>query len=341
MLTHLQISGTHHDIGLALGNFGAKALHDFAKESPAWAQVMQWRHSNAVSAMQRLVIEQHPAYWAEIEGLAQGLAMPALDVFTWNCRGDLWAGAADGCTTIGQPWPQQIIAHNEDGDPLFRGKCGLAQIKSDDELGFTAFVYPGSIPGHTFGANAAGLCMTVNNLRILNATIGMPRMIMTRALLTQPSLASALNYLKSTPSSGGFHLTLGQAGEQLLYSIEFNCRQHAIVEIKQTMGHANHMVHAEMQHEPQVITDSSQSRQARVQQCLEQNPAIEPLEILFDMENSLYPIFRSNADDPDGENTLASARFEVGVAQLAWTVHEGQSHQPTYRLINERMAPDI
>lgn len=340
MLTHLQISGTHHDIGMALGKFGAQALHRFAKESPAWAELMQYRHSQAVKAMRTLVIEQHPAYWAEIEGLAMGLQMPIEDVFTWNCRGDLWAGAADGCTTIGRPWPELIIAHNEDGDPLFRDNCGLAQIKPDDELGFTAFVYPGSIPGHTFGANAAGLCLTVNNLRNLNATAGMPRMIITRALLTQPLLASALQYLRSTPSSGGFHVTLGQAGEQQLYSVEFNCRQQAIMEVKQTMGHANHMIHPEMAQEPQIITESSKSRQARLQACLAQNPAIEPLEILFDTENATYPIFRASDDDADGENTLATARFEVGVAQLVWQVYQGQSYQPIYRLVNERLAPN-
>ncbi len=338
MLAHLQISGSHHAIGVALGRFGAQAMHDFAKQSPAWVQVMRFKDSAAVSAMATIVASEHPAYWAEIEGLAQGLEMPIEDVFAWNCRGDLWAGAADGCTTIQRPWPDRLIAHNEDGDPLFAGRCALAHIKPEAELGFTAFVYPGSIPGHTFGVNAAGLCLTVNNLRTLAVEAGMPRMVLTRALLAQPSLASALDCIRSTQVSGGFHVTLGQAGEDHLYSIEFTCRQHSILDLNVMTGHANHMIHPQMQDEPQIVTDSSRTRQARLQTLLQDNPAIEPLDIVFDVKNKSLPIYRQDPNDPDGENTMASARFEIATAQIIWQVHQGRASEPVYRLINERLS---
>jgi predicted choloylglycine hydrolase len=339
MLQRLTIAGSHYETGLALGQFGAQALHGFSQKSPLWSEVMRLRGSAGALALQRIVKTQQPEYWRELQGLADGLQMPLEDVFVWNCRGDLLAKTNDGCTTIARPWPEPLIAHNEDGDPLFAGQCALAHIKADSQLAFTAFVYPGSIPGHTFGVNAAGLCMTVNNLRPKHAGLGLPRMFVTRALISQPSLERALQYLRRVKRSGAFHLTLAQAGDERLLSIEFTSQRCSVVPVTQTTGHANHMIHDETRKLAQNVTDSSRMRQKRVWQCLADNPAIEPLEILFDTADRELPIFRRDPNDPDSENTLASARFEIGHAQVHWGVYEPGSRNLATEFVNERLAP--
>ncbi|MCD8504465.1 MAG: C45 family peptidase [Burkholderiaceae bacterium] len=290
MLNYLDLSGTHHEVGAALGRFGAKALHHYAQISPGWKHIMRFRQHPMVQSMQELVREHHPQYWAELQGMAQGLEMPFEDVFVWNCRGDLWAWGPDGCTTVQQPGAQTLLAHNEDGDPLFAGHCGIAHIQAGLDIAFTAFVYPGSIPGHTFGANAKGLCMTVNNLRTLHAKPGVPRMIVTRQLISLPTIASATLYLRSIDPAGGFHVTLGQAGTDTLTSIEFTNRHTSIINVSEPAGHANHMIHSAMRHQPQIITGSSGFRQARLEQILNAQPSAEPLKILFDTDNSEFPI---------------------------------------------------
>ncbi|HEY7804405.1 MAG TPA: C45 family peptidase [Orrella sp.] len=342
MLSFLQLNGSHHDVGVALGQFGAQALHHYAKTSPAWQHVMAFRDHSLVKHMQQHVQAQHPDYWAELQGLAQGLEMPLADVFTWNCRGDLWAWAPDGCTTIQKPGAPNRLAHNEDGDPLFAGYCAMVHIQTESDPGFTAFVYPGSLPGHTFGANAAGLCMTVNNLRTLHAQAGLPRMVVTRAMIGMPNLADALRYVQSVKPAGGFHVTLGQANQRHLVSVEFSHRQCSVVELNKASGHANHMIHAAMQHQPQIVTGSSGFRQIRLEQCLQAHADIEPLEILFDTQTAEFPVFRADPADPDQENTLASARFEVGTDALQWQVHQGQCFEPVYRFKNDQlMTPDV
>lgn len=341
MLTYLDISGTHHEVGLALGRFGAKALHHYAQTSPAWAHVMQFRQHPMVQHMQALVQERHPQYWAELEGLAEGLNMPLADVFLWNCRGDLWAWGPDGCTTVQQPGQQAQLAHNEDGDPLFAGHCAIAHIQAGLQIGFTAFVYPGSLPGHTFATNAQGLCLTVNNLRCLHAKPGMPRMIITRMLLSLTKIASAKTYVQSIDPAGGFHVTLGQAGVTTLTSIEFSSRQTSILDLTHPAGHANHMIHPDMRYQPQIITGSSGFRQARLEALLQANPHIEPLEVLFDADNVEFPIFRQDPNDPDTENTLATARFKIEPDTVHWQVHTRQSVEPMYWLINDRLQNPI
>src|SRR5690606_11855208 len=126
MLAWLYAEGTHHDIGLALGRWGAAACHDRLVGSPAWASVLQWRDSPEVMAMRLYTEQAFPWIIDEIAGLAQGLDLPFDDVFLWNCRGDLWALAPDGCTTVLGP---ARLSHNEDGDPALAGRCGLAEIR--------------------------------------------------------------------------------------------------------------------------------------------------------------------------------------------------------------------
>ena len=42
---------------------------------------------------------------------------------------------------------------------------------------------PASLPGHTFAVTNGGLAVTVNNLRQREVVAGVPRMVLTRAIL--------------------------------------------------------------------------------------------------------------------------------------------------------------
>jgi hypothetical protein len=343
MLTYLNIEGSPFEIGAALGRFGARAAHEYLKHGEAWATVMQWRGSDAVKLATRLVEERHPACWQELQGLAAGLALPFEDVFLWNCRGDLWAMAPDGCTTVqvpGESYP--LFAHNEDGDPGFAGHCAIAEITIPGQSRFASFVYPASLPGHTFAVNGAGLAMTVNNLRALHVVPGLPRMVIARAMLDMPDVPSALKYLREAPRSGGFHFTLAQAGSRVLTSVEFNADLCSVLELQSPALHANHMIHAAMAHQPQIVTGSSGHRQIRgdalLREAAAEQRAPDPLAILFDQGHAGFPIFRKDPADSDHENTMASAIIHVGADAVEWQVHVSQSMEPLYRLRNGARA---
>lgn len=338
MLAHLQLEGSPFEVGQALGRFGAAALQRYAQASPAWATVMRWRGHPRVAAMAALVRAHHPAIWQELQGLADGLGLPADEVFLWNCRGDLWAMAPDGCTTVqlppAAPGAAPVVAHNEDGDPAFQGHCAIAQVAVRGGARFASFVYPGSLPGHTFAATAGGLVMTVNNLRALEAGTGLPRMVLTRALLDAPGVEAALDGLRAAPRAGGFHLTLAQAGRPGIVSVEFNDALVSVQAVQRPAVHANHMVHAAMAHRPQIVTGSSGHRQLRGDELLRQHgaEAIDPLDILFDAEDPRYPIYRDRADDSDHENTMATASFTLGPTQVDWEVRTGGHRETSFRM---------
>ncbi|MGV1760971.1 C45 family autoproteolytic acyltransferase/hydrolase [Rhizobium sp. A22-96] len=322
-LTSLTLKGSHYDIGQGLGRQGAALVHDHLVKTYAWATVMAFKDSDRIRVARSLVEQRYPHYWQELSGLADGLRLPFDDVFAWNCRGDVWAMAPDGCTTVQVPGPFPVVAHNEDGDPGLRPGCVLATIISEQGQPFTAFVYPGSIPGHTFAINGSGLVLTVNNIRSKLGGDGLPRMVLTRAILDCPTIDAALALLSNAPRAGAFHLTLVQAGQSRLTSVEFTHTNCSITDITSPSVHANHLVHARMISEPQIITGSSNSRQDRGQDMLKASDGPpDPLSILWDRNHHALPIYRIQPDDPDNENTLATAVFKIGKDSVDWAVYD-------------------
>lgn len=339
-IANFEASGTPYDVGAQLGRFGAAIAHGHLIQSPSWQTVMAFRADPRVAAMRQMVEEQHPAIWQELRGLADGLNLPLDDVFAWNCRGDVWAMAPDGCTTVLVPGQQPVVAHNEDGDPGLRGHCAIVRVEPRESRAFTAFVYPGSIPGHTFAVTETGLVQTVNNIRSCAAGAGLPRMVLGRAVLDCATLDDAIRTIETSARAGAFHFTLARRGDRRLASVEFTHAHASTAIVEHPRCHANHLVHGGMTRERQVITGSSAARQQRGDELLRQFPPgpVDPLSILGDRQNTALPIMREQADDPDHENTLATALIRVGVERVDWQVHERANAPSRYRLIDTRLV---
>ena len=325
MLSYINIKGSAHEAGRQLGEFGAPGVHAFLLKSPDWAYITSFRNDPRLIDMKARVQQHFPAIWEEIQGLSKGLELDETDVFLWNCRGDIWAMSKDGCTTVQYPQTAQRnerrICHNEDGYPEFNGYCAMAHYQIDSGPAFTSFVYPASIPGHTFGVSNAGLAMAVNNLRARHVASGIPRMVLTRALLNQTTLEHAVELLQTTPRAGGFHVSLAHTGSSQLLSIEFFSSICSVKTITTDHVHANHAIHQETFNYPQIITGSSGWRQLRGQQMLAEGVS-QPLQILTDQSHPQFPIYRKQANDSDHENTLATADMQIGQQGIEWQVYD-------------------
>lgn len=325
-LKRIAVRGTPFESGVQLGRFGAAAVHGHLLATPAWASVVAWKGSARADTMAALCRERFPAIWDELRGLAAGLQLPEEDVFLWNCRGDLWAMAPDGCTTVQVPSAEGgRISHNEDGDPGFRGHCAIGEFDVDGAPRFASFVYPGSIPGHTFAVSDAGFALTVNNVRARAVDPGVPRMVLTRAMLGAADGDAAIELLRAAPRAGSFHLSLGVCGRGL-YGIEFGSASCSVQALQAPALHANHAIHAGVRELPQRITGSSRARQVRGDALLAMARArggeIDALAILADSSHPEFPIWRDDPADADTENTLATADIVVAAGGIDWQVHE-------------------
>jgi hypothetical protein len=338
LLRRVEVAGTPFEIGARLGAFGREIAHRHLVRSPAWHSVLAFRNDSRVGEMRRLVAERLPWCWQELQGLAEGLALPFDEVFLWNCRGDVWAMAPDGCTTVMIPGDEPLLAHNEDGDPGFRGHCALAVVRPESGPGFAAFVYPASLPGHAFAVTQSGLVQTVNNIRSLGAGPGLPRMVVGRAVLACASLDEALRLIEAAPRAGAFHFALAQRGDERLFSVEFSHDRVSVQRIRSPACHANHFVHANQAGSAQRVTDSSAARQRRGDELVA--GAADPLTILWDRSDPLLPVAREDPADPDGENTLATAVIRIGRDAVHWQVHDRPGADPAFHGVDARIGEE-
>lgn len=306
-LRFVSARGSPYQIGLDLGRAGRVAARSVLLAAPYWKAVTAPEHDATVARLGRAIRQRFPTIWAELEGLAAGLDLPFSNILAWNCRGDLLSNTADGCTGLQFPDIYPIIAHNEDGLPGFLGHAFLAQVNPTQEPEFTSFCYPGSLPGHTFALTRAGLVQAVNNIRLNGIDPQIPRMVLARAVLGCQTLDEACALLAKDSRSGGFHMSLAQTGDPRLLSVEYGAGACSVRQINAPSVHANHALHLGT---PQMITQSSADRQSRGEALLAQGLR-DPLTILRDHHGDGLPIFRTAPDDPDDENTLATAVFRL------------------------------
>lgn len=325
----VKTGGSPRDIGRALGQAARAAVYRHLLAAPIWQQVNATEHAPRVARMADAVAQRFPAIRAEIEGLAEGLDLPLIQVMAWNCRGDLLASAPDGCTSVMLPGEMPVLAHNEDGLPFFRGHSFIADARPEGAPGFRAFCYPGSIPGHTFAFTDAGLAQTVNNMRFTGVEADMPRMVLGRAVLGAATLDAALAVLRGSPNSGGFHFALTHVHDRRILSVEYGAGDVSVREIAAPAVHANHALHHAYGLGHQIVTQSSGDRQARGDALIAAGTT-DPLAILRDEGGPGLPIRREAADDPDDENTLATAILHVGKAGIDWSIHDRRTGDAAY-----------
>lgn len=220
------------------------------------------------------------------------------------------------------------IAHNEDGLPFFRGTCFVAELRPVTGTGIRAFCYPGSIAGHAFGWNDAGLVFTVNNLRLLRIEPSISRMVLCRDVLNCLSVDEAVGKLTDNPQSGGFHMSIAQVGDDRLLSIEHGRGAASVRAITETSLHANHALH--LDHRSQTITQSSGDRQSQGELLISQGMR-DGLAILRDSSGPGLPIRRDDPADPDNENTPATCIFNVSSKGIDWRIYNNVKGSPIYQ----------
>jgi hypothetical protein len=343
-LPFIEAGGAPYEVGLQLGRHGRAIVEQYLVTTHAWASVMAFRGDPRIAAAKALTEARFPRYWQELQGMAAGLGLPFDDVFAWNCRGDVWAMAPDGCTTVLLPGSspggaRPVLAHNEDGHAGLRSGCALALLRPAGGKAFTAFVYPASLPGHTFAVTEAGLVQTVNNIRPQRAGDGLPRMILARAVLDCDTIDAAVALVTGAPRAGAFHLSLAQAGDARLVSLEFTHAGCSALTVAEPQCHANHLVHPATGGEAQIVTDSSRSRQERGEEIIRAAAGgRDPLALLWDRARAALPVYRTQPDDPDNENTLATAVIEIATDKVAWRVYD-RCGEPARFAAAEGLAP--
>jgi len=317
--------GDHYDIGHALGVASGRAVREHVFVTTEFQELTaRWRGSTRLKQLEAAARGAFPTIVRELEGMAAGAVLDFETLFLWNCRGDLRlppdGAEAEGCTCVLHPGDRAgtpgVIAHNEDGAPEFLGHCYWVRVEPTTGPHFESFMYPGMLPGHTFGANDRGLVQTINNIRVHDLHPGVPRQVITRAILSCDDLDSALTLLRRRDRASGFHHALGDARNGRIVSVEAPASGCHVEPADRPIGHANHLVYPMFHGAAQEITRSSSDRQRFVDQS-----GVDPKDpeaVLFDRT---VPVYRASDRGDDYSQTLATGVFHLSADRVAWTVH--------------------
>lgn len=342
MLSLISATGAPYDLGYQIGEAVRHTVHSVSFHNTEFLTLEEkWLGSDYAAQLLAASKQTYPRYVKELEGMAAGADLPFERLFLWNCRGDLRLpdnappavvnAAADGCTTLMIPGDlssnsPHIIAHNEDGSDDLHGHCYWLKASPEEGPGFESYLYPGMMPGHTLGVNGAGLVQTINNIRVHDLKPGIPRHIISRAVLDCETLDQATDVLNRTDRASGFHHNLGQVGDDRLISVEAPASGCVVEQILQPSAHANHLIQERFSALAQSITESSLVRQQRASQMVEEGVHIErgPEAILFDRSQAGKTILRIPGDGSDDYGrTLVTGVFKIGSDAVDWALHDG------------------
>lgn len=337
LIRRVEATGDPFAIGQALGRAAAEDIRSKSFATSEFQALSErWRGHAYLQRLEAAARAAYPGYVREIEGIADGAAQDFQSIFMWNCRGDLrlpddispeaLLAAAGGCTSIMIPARQNggnpaLIAHNEDGAPELLGHCFWVSVTPDEGPAFESFMYPGMLPGHTFGVNAAGLVQAINNVRVHDLKPGVPRHVVCRAVLGSRDLDGALAILRRPDRASGFHHNLGEAASGRLVSVEAPASGCSVRPVETPGAHANHLVEDAFADVEQVITQSSRDRQRRADDMIQAVPPTDRAgaeAILFERKT---PVYRANDAGDDYSQTLATAVFELHADRVDWRIH--------------------
>lgn len=334
-LPHVSIEGDDYGIGVALGRVPGPGLRALLESVPRYRRLQDWLGSDRLAALEAAARASYPEHVRAIEGIAEGAAMPFEEIFLWNCRGDLPViendAGTEGCTSVLVPSDANataMIGHNEDGEREFEGHCFIGSVSPAGGTAFTSFCYPGLLPGHAFAVNEHGLVQTINHIRANDMKEGIPRHIITRAVIGSASIDEALAILQRPDRASAFNHNLMQVGDPRVMSVEAPAHGCDVKTVSAPYAHANHLLR--FPGYDQSVSPSSDDRQQRADALLASNSECEPLSILTDQEPDAWPIFRKTKVGPDTGYTLATALFEAGADRVTWRVYTDADAAPLH-----------
>ena len=326
-IEQFEVSGSHYEVGLAIGSHFAEAIHRFFNSYERLQQrFLPFYQTSTGKTCYRSYLDLHrarfPSYMRELEGIADGAQRSFEEVFLVNLRGELSGllstvlgankHADQGCTdclvlTAGAA----LIGHNEDGSPAAASQMYVVKVNLDSGSTFAALSYPGFLPGNAFGFNAAGILHTADHVAPYPINIGAGRHFLARSLLDAGSLEEAVRNITVPDRASGFNYNIGSLSDRKILSVEVSPEQHHVSEVQGCYTHTNHYIH--LADQQQEITPSSQKRLASSRafgQTASKADSAFVLSVLGNQTDPDYPIYR-DASPPDDNATLCSALYDI------------------------------
>jgi len=371
MPSYYAVGSTAFELGVSIGVQQKEAFQQLLKADDSLNTVLRpWMesHTDEYKAFCASNKKAYPDIYDEIRGIAKGAGLEEDDTILLMLRPEIESLASpnnannDNCfDIINNPADGKgvaFIAHNEDWTPAYKpfgfvlhenmpfSKTGATHI--------TAFTYPASPVGFTFGYNDKGVVTSCNGLNPKPCRPGkLGRYFINRDVLAATSVDDAIARLqKAAPDAAlGFGMSIGSVGSHKLYHAEmapYNPDKSTteggyvdIIEIKpgESYLHSNSYTHDFFKNINQYTSNSTVHRLKRAHEMPAPDTPERALDILGDEEDTRYPIYRyGDPSDPEELATISTALLDLDNAVVS--VYGGNPKQYDPVVVMPLFKPD-
>jgi len=336
----VRVGGTHYEIGYQIGQACKEMVHhsvDTARNLLVSAfndLELSWEGAQ-IQARKYLPFaqERYPQYIDELTGMAEGANISYEEIAVVNAMEAVTVDALHltKCTSMAVNDDRTadghiLVAHNEDWVPEDEPGVYIVHASPDDEPSFLAMTYGALLPN--VGFNSAGIAQLCDTVYPSDSRIGIPRVIVSRAVLGARTMAEAIRYALVPQRAAGYnHMLVDENGE--MYSVEVSARKFALLYGQDGyIVHTNHYLDTKMQAievEPDELigTRLRYFRATRLIKRVQQH-TIKSLELIqrdhLNYPNSICNHYTEHIDPLDREKTINAMIIDLTARamHIAW-----------------------
>lgn len=291
---YLEVSGTYREVGIAIGTKFRETIQSRIKFRRQTVKEYE-TYLGQIGPYLEESIKAFPNVIEEMKGIAEGANVPLEDYFlnnTYEIYDFDFEDFEKGHCTIGVSFNKDgaIIGHNEDWPPEAGMGDDLYILKATvNGTTFLGLNYAVEVPGTAAGINSHGLVQCINSL-YLQSQIGVPKTIISRAILECKTLDEAESLILKTKRASGYNHVLVQ--DHIVKNVEI---VGDLVDVQtktdETFVHTNHVLSPELVHFEKFDSKSSVPRFDRATELIKNNMTKEEMVLLLsDTQNEQYPI---------------------------------------------------
>lgn len=262
----IRVKGTHREIGRQIGEACKKQVRHSVENArqllaDTYEQLeLTWDGAQIQSRKYfPFAQERYPQYVDELMGISEGAGVSFDDLAVLNAMEAVTMDALhlSRCTSLAvndqRTADGHVLAgHNEDWVPEDEDDTFMLHASPNDEPPFLAMNYGGLLPN--VGINAYGIGQFIDSVYPTDSRIGIPRLIVSRAVLAAKTPSEAIRSTLVPHRAAGYnHLIVHESGE--LYNVEVSARRFNIIYAEDGYAvHTNHYLSpnlVEIENEPE------------------------------------------------------------------------------------------
>jgi isopenicillin-N N-acyltransferase-like protein len=255
----IHIYGSHKQMGCQIGEACRQQVQHSIENArvllaEAYDQLQLTWEGATIQARKYLPFaeERYPQFIEELQGIAEGAGVSFDDVAIINAMEAVTIDALHlvKCTSMAVNQERTanghvLISHNEDWLPEDEDDVFMIHARPSNGPPFLAMTYGALLPN--IGINAYGIAQCCDSVYPSDSRIGIPRVIVSRAVLAARTPGEAIGHTLIRHRAAGYnHLIAHESGE--MYNVEVSARRFALLPSQEgILAHANHYLDPQMQ----------------------------------------------------------------------------------------------